>query len=41
MSIKPNIAIFGALLNRFEIHENIYVASQVKSTTNQAETFSK
>lgn len=30
MSIKPNIAIFGALLNGFQIHENVYVASQVK-----------
>jgi len=30
MSIKPNIAIFGALLNGFQIPENIYVTSQVK-----------
>ncbi|XP_004512345.1 putative pentatricopeptide repeat-containing protein At3g05240 [Cicer arietinum] len=30
MSIKPNIAIWGALLNGCQIHENIAVASQVK-----------
>jgi len=30
MSIRPNIAIWGALLNGCQIHENISVASQVK-----------
>jgi pentatricopeptide repeat protein len=30
MPIQPNIAIWGALLNGCQIHENISVASQVK-----------
>lgn len=30
MHLQPNIAIWGALLNGCQIHENLYVANQVK-----------
>jgi len=37
MSVQPNIAIWGALLNGCQIHENLFVANQVKPRLTELE----